>query len=75
MRGELIAETRHKVDEHKKYVHEIARVCKDVYSVVTASLDAGAVPVLLGGDHSLAAGSVAASADWVRRTTSRTSST
>lgn len=66
-----IAETRHKVDEHKKYVHEIARVCKDVYSVVTASLDAGAVPVLLGGDHSLAAGSVAASADWVRRSWSK----
>jgi arginase len=41
-----------------------------VYSAVTGALDAGAVPLVLGGDHSLAAGSVAASADWVRRMTS-----
>jgi arginase len=66
-----IAETRHKADEHKKYIHEIARVCENLYSVVTASLDVGAVPVVLGGDHSLAAGSVAASSDWVRRTSSK----
>jgi arginase len=36
-----------------------------------ASLDAGAVPVVVGGDHSVAAGSVAASADWVRATTGK----
>ena len=35
------------------------------------SLDAGALPVVLGGDHSLAAGSVAASADWVVRTSTK----
>jgi arginase len=62
-----IPETRHKADEHKKYIHEIARVCQTLYTTVTDSLDAGALPVVLGGDHSLAAGSVAASADWVRR--------
>ena len=61
-----IPETRHNADERKKYIHEIARVCRTLYSTVTESLEAGAVPVVLGGDHSLAAGSVAASADWVR---------
>jgi arginase len=62
-----IPETRHKSDDHKKYIHEIARVCQTVYTTVSDSLDSGALPVVLGGDHSLAAGSVAASADWVRR--------
>ena len=38
---------------------------------MTDSLDSGALPVILGGDHSLAAGSVAASADWVARTSSK----
>ena len=64
-------ETRHKTDEHKKYIHEIARVCETLYTTVTDSLDAGALPVVLGGDHSLAAGSVAASADWVARVSSK----
>jgi len=66
-----IPESRHKVDEHKKYINEIAEVCQALYAMVTASLDAGAIPLVLGGDHSLAAGSVAASADWVRRTSSK----
>lgn len=63
-----IAETRERLDDRKKYIGEIARVCRDLYDGVQASLDGGAVPLALGGDHSLAAGSVAASADWLRRT-------
>jgi arginase len=43
-------------------------VCRQLYDVATRALDAGALPVVLGGDHSLAAGSVAASADGIRRT-------
>jgi arginase len=66
-----IPETQHPADARKRYVHEIARVCGNVYTMVLQSLEDGAVPVVLGGDHSLAAGSVAASADWVRRTTGR----
>ena len=66
-----IPETRHKTDERKKYIHEIARVCETLYTSVINSLDAGALPVVLGGDHSLAAGSVAASADWVGRVSSK----
>jgi arginase len=58
-----IPETRAERDPRKKYVREIARVCQKLYQQTYASLDEGAVPVALGGDHSLAAGSVGASAD------------
>ena len=64
-----IPETRRPVDERKRFVLEIAGVCRDLYARVTASLDAGALPVVVGGDHSLAAGSVAATSDWLRQTT------
>src|SRR6188768_26351 len=59
-----IPETRAERDPKKKYVREIARVCQKLYQQVYASLEEGAVPVVLGGDHSLAAGSVGASADY-----------
>ena len=66
-----IRETRQAADPSKKYVEEIARVCRAVYGEALASLNSGALPLVIGGDHSLAAGSVAASADWVRRTANR----
>ncbi len=58
-----IPETHAVRDPKKKYVREIARVCQKLYAQTLASLNDGAVPVVLGGDHSLAAGSVGASAD------------
>jgi arginase family enzyme len=36
-------------------------VCRELYDVALRSHEAGALPLVLGGDHSLAAGSVAAS--------------
>ncbi|MBM3820127.1 MAG: arginase [Acidimicrobiia bacterium] len=66
-----IPETQRPADEKKKYIRDIARVCQKLYEAVLKSLEAGAVPLVLGGDHSLAAGSVAASAGWLRRTTSQ----
>jgi arginase len=63
-----IRELHQEADNRKKYIGEIAGVCRQLYDTCLESLDQGAVPVVLGGDHSLAAGSVAASADWVRRT-------
>jgi arginase len=65
-----IPETQRPSDKKKKYIRDIARVCQKLYDIALKSLDDGAIPVVLGGDHSLAAGSVAASATWVRRTTS-----
>jgi arginase len=66
-----IPETQRPADAHKKYVREIAKVCQKLYDRTLKSLDEGALPLVLGGDHSLAAGSVAASADWIRRTASK----
>ncbi|MBI4265092.1 MAG: arginase [Acidobacteria bacterium] len=66
-----IPETQRPADKKKKYVRDIAKVCQRLYDVALKSLDAGALPLVLGGDHSLAAGSVAASAAWLRRTSSQ----
>jgi arginase len=63
-----IPETQEQRDEHKKYIREIAKVCNKVYQTALASLDEGAMPIVLGGDHSLGAGSVAAAADWAKKT-------
>ena len=69
-RGNLaspIPETKGSGHERKKYIREIARVCQRLFQASLASHDAGALPVVLGGDHSLAAGSVAATAVRARR--------
>jgi arginase len=70
-KGDLAApipETQKQRDERKKYINDIARVCQKLYQLSLASLEEGALPIVLGGDHSLAAGSVAASAEWAKRT-------
>ena len=66
-----IRETLPSPNSKKKYVHEIASVCHALYNVSLASLRAGAFPLVLGGDHSLGAGSVAASAASLRQTSQR----
>lgn len=66
-----IPETQLPAEASKKYVRDIAKVCQKLYDRALKSLDEGALPLVLGGDHSLAAGSVAASADWIRRTSSK----
>jgi arginase len=53
-------------DPQKKFIDEIARVCQRLHHIALDSLHAGALPLVLGGDHSLAAGSVAASAAYAR---------
>jgi arginase len=66
-RGDLhvpIPETRSAGDPAKKYIREIARVCQRLHHAVLGSLRDGALPLVLGGDHSLGAGSVAAASDW-----------
>src|SRR5262249_6242431 len=66
-RGDLTApipETQAGRDPKKKCIREIARVCEKLYKQVYQSHDEGALPVVLGGDHSLAAGSVGSSADY-----------
>ena len=61
-----IPETRHVGDPHRKYIDDIATVCAALFETARASFAAGALPLVLGGDHSLAAGSVAATSAHVR---------
>ena len=68
--GDLVApipEIKSEGDPTKKYIREIARVCEKLYKTSLAVLEKGGIPLVLGGDHSLGAGSVAATADFVRR--------
>ena len=68
--GDLVApipEVKSSGDPTKKYIREIARVCEKLYKTSLTALEKGAIPLVLGGDHSLAAGSVAATAEFVRR--------
>ena len=63
-----IPEQKGSGDPHKKYVKDIARVCTRLYQTALQTLADGAMPIVLGGDHSLGAGSVAAAATYVRKT-------
>jgi arginase len=68
--GDLVApipEVKSIGDPQKKYMREIARVCEKLYKTSLTALEKGGLPLVLGGDHSVAAGSVAATADFVRR--------
>jgi arginase len=68
--GDLVApipEVKSFGDPRKKYIREISRVCERLYKTSLGVLEKDGLPLVLGGDHSLAAGSVAATADFVRR--------
>ena len=68
--GDLVApipEIKSSGDPRKRYIREIARVCEKLYRTSLGALEKGGIPLVLGGDHSLAAGSVAATAEFVRR--------
>lgn len=60
-------ETRSAGDPRRKFIGEITRVCDELYESALASLNEGALPLVLGGDHSIGAGSVAASAAYARQ--------
>lgn len=62
-----IPEAKGAGDPKKKYVREIAKVCQRLFQMSLASLDEGALPLALGGDHSLGAGSVAAASAHQRK--------
>jgi arginase len=61
-----IPETRHVGDPRRKYIHDIASVCAALLAQARDTLRDGALPLVLGGDHSLAAGSVAATSAHLR---------
>jgi arginase len=62
-----IAETQVSGNRNAHYLNEITETCTRTAEAVVETLDAGMTPLLLGGDHSLAAGSVAGVAEFYRR--------
>ncbi len=55
-----------KLLERRLENEEIAQVCRKLARSVFEALEDGCLPLVLGGDHSLAAGSVAGSASFHR---------
>jgi len=49
-------------EKRARYLDEISEICKNLAAMVRAALDEGMLPVVLGGDHSIAAGTVAGAA-------------
>ena len=48
-----------------RYLGAITEVCVEVANRTRAALDAGQIPIVLGGDHALAAGSIAGAAAYL----------
>ena len=62
-----IAEQKKEGDPKAKYLKEIVATCTKHAELVLKTLEAGKVPIVLGGDHSVAAGTVAGVAEFHRR--------
>ena len=62
-----VAETRASGDKSARYLTEIAETCTRTAEAVVKTLEEGMTPLVLGGDHSLAAGSVSGVAHFYHR--------
>ena len=62
-----IAETSASGSKNARYLTEIAETCTRTAEAVISTLEAGETPLVLSGDHSLAAGSVSGVAEFYRR--------
>lgn len=61
-RGDLrvpVPESRPVPTEHLKFVDEIAQTCRELTETVAEITASGAFPLVLGGDHSIAIGTIA----------------
>jgi arginase len=54
-------------EKRAKYLDEIAETCKDLAEAIQKSLEEGYFPLVLGGDHSIAAGAAAGVASFFRK--------
>jgi arginase len=54
-------------EKRAKYLDEIAEACNDLAAAVEKSLEESFLPVVLGGDHSIASGVAAGVADFFRK--------
>ena len=62
-----IAEQKKEGDPKAKYLKEITATCTRHADMVLRTLEAGKFPLILGGDHSVAAGTMAGVAEFHRR--------
>jgi arginase len=62
-----IAETQAFGERNARYLAQIAETCRRTGDAVIKTLEEGLTPFVLGGDHSLAAGSVSGVAEFYRR--------
>ncbi len=62
-----IPEQKKEGDPHAKYLKEITATCTKEAELVVKTLEAGIVPLVLGGDHSVGAGTVSGVAEFYRR--------
>ncbi len=62
-----VAETRDPGNPRLKYLKEIRAMCVTLRNVVSKTMDEGVIPVVLGGDHSIAMGTIAGVARHFRR--------
>ncbi|HWZ44754.1 MAG TPA: arginase [Candidatus Saccharimonadales bacterium] len=62
-----IAEQKKEGDPKAKYLKEITATCTKLAEMVFKTLEGGKFPLVLGGDHSVAAGTVAGVAEFYRR--------
>jgi arginase len=58
-------------EKRAKYLNEIAETCRGLAEIVEKSLNEGFMPLVLGGDHSIAAGTEAGVASWARKQSKR----
>ncbi len=63
----IIPETRHFGDPRAKYLREIVDACGRLANLVLDIREAGRTPLVLGGDHSIAVGTVAGMSESFRR--------
>jgi arginase len=66
-----LAETKSAGDPNAKYLKEIAETCTKEAELVIQTLEAGKIPLVLGGDHSIAVGTVSGVAEFYRRSKQR----
>ncbi|HEX3985471.1 MAG TPA: arginase [Acidobacteriaceae bacterium] len=62
-----LAETKRSGNQSAHYLKEITETCARTADVVVKALAEGMTPVILGGDHSVAAGSVSGVSEFYRR--------
>jgi arginase len=63
----ILAEQKNPGDPHARYLKEITATCTKLAELVCKTLDEKKVPLSIGGDHSMAAGTVSGVAEYYHR--------